>query len=136
MTFFYDINGDGLLQTGSYNKPNVDLQKFIGLALLGIQVVMHFCFIFWFFFMVWKTFLFRFGLLGKLMKREFPILLVVYCLIVDPKYNVITIYNSWVYQIFFWIRHFITLLVFAAGIKAAIYIAHPSYYKPQKWLIS
>lgn len=33
--------------------------------------------IFWFFFLVWKTFLFKFGLLGKLMKKEFPILLVV-----------------------------------------------------------
>ena len=38
---------------------------------------MHFSFIFWFFFLIWKTFLFKFGLLGKLMKREFPILLVV-----------------------------------------------------------
>ena len=42
-----------------------------------LQVVMHFCFIFWFFFLIWKTFLFKFGLVGKLMKREFPILLVV-----------------------------------------------------------
>ena len=38
---------------------------------------MHFCLIFWFFFLIWKTFLFRFGLLGKLMKREFPILILV-----------------------------------------------------------
>ena len=38
---------------------------------------MHFSFIFWFFFLIWQTFLFKFGLLGKLMKREFPILLVV-----------------------------------------------------------
>lgn len=38
---------------------------------------MQFCLIFWFFFLVWKTFLFRFGLLGKLMKKEFPILLIV-----------------------------------------------------------
>ena len=42
-----------------------------------IQLIMHFCLIFWFFFLIWKTFLFRFGLLGRLMKREFPILLVV-----------------------------------------------------------
>ncbi len=42
-----------------------------------IQVIMHFSFIFWFFFLIWQTFLFKFGLLGKLMKREFPILLVV-----------------------------------------------------------
>ena len=38
---------------------------------------MHFCFIFWFFFLIWKTFLFRFGLVGRLMKREFPILIIV-----------------------------------------------------------
>ena len=38
---------------------------------------MHFCLIFWFFFLIWKTFLFKFGLVGKLMKREFPILLLV-----------------------------------------------------------
>ena len=42
-----------------------------------IQVVMHFSFIFWFFFLIWKTFLFKFGLVGRLMKREFPILMVV-----------------------------------------------------------
>ena len=112
---------------------------------------MHFCIIFWSFFLIWKTFLFKFGLLGKLMKKEFPFLLliplnflfflvetglrIVYCLIVKDKKNVITIYESWIYEIFFWIRHFLTLVIFAAAVKGAIYIAHPSYYKPQKWLI-
>ena len=92
---------------------------------------MHFSFIFWFFFLIWKTFLFKFGLLGKLMKREFPILLIVplnfifflidtflrivrrsrltlfkyYCLLASEKSNVVTIYNNWIYHIFFWIRH-------------------------------
>jgi hypothetical protein len=58
---------------------------------------MHFCLIFWFFFLVWKTFLFRFGLLGMLMKKEFPILLVVplnfILFLIETGLRMVTIYT-------------------------------------------
>ena len=41
--------------------------------LSGVQAILHFCLIFWFFFLIWKTFMFRFGLLRKL-AGMFPIL--------------------------------------------------------------
>ena len=41
--------------------------------LSGLQAILHFCLIFWFFFLIWKTFMFRFGLLRKL-AGMFPIL--------------------------------------------------------------
>ncbi|CDW79463.1 UNKNOWN [Stylonychia lemnae] len=35
MTFFYDLGGEKLLEVGSLNNPNVDLQKFVAFALIG-----------------------------------------------------------------------------------------------------
>lgn len=35
LTFFYDINGDELLEEGSLNNPNMGAQKTIGFALIG-----------------------------------------------------------------------------------------------------
>ena len=39
----------------------------------GLQLVLHFVLIFWYFFLIWKTFMFRFGLVRKL-ASIFPIL--------------------------------------------------------------
>mmetsp|Transcript_1345 Transcript_1345/g.1377 ORF Transcript_1345/g.1377 Transcript_1345/m.1377 type:complete len:130 (-) Transcript_1345:35-424(-) len=121
---------------------------YISYFAIGLQVAMQFCLIFWFFFLIWKTFLFRFGLLNILITKEFPILILVPLnfaffiveTLLRPYYcsggkqeTVITLYTVPVYQVFFWIRHALSLFLYAGGIKAAIYIGHPSYYKPQKW---
>ena len=79
----------------------------------SLQAIIHFCIIFWYFFLVWKTFLFRFGLLERL-SREFVILklvplnfvifvvervfrLYVTLFIVDDneRLNISTIYEDW-----------------------------------------
>ena len=79
----------------------------------SLQAIIHFCIIFWYFFLVWKTFLFRFGLLERL-SREFVILklvplnfvifvvervfrLYVTLFIVDDneRLNIATIYEDW-----------------------------------------
>ena len=39
----------------------------------GAQTILHFILIFWYFFLVWKTFMFRFGMIRKL-ADIFPIL--------------------------------------------------------------
>ena len=44
--------------------------------LMGVQFVTHFCLIFWFFFLVWKTFLFRFSLVKKLL-NNLPVLKII-----------------------------------------------------------
>lgn len=40
----------------------------------GVSALMHLLTIFWAFTLLWKTFLFRFGLISRLFRREFPIL--------------------------------------------------------------
>lgn len=51
----------------------MNLDKILVFALTGIQACLYFALVFWFFFLIWKTFPFRYGLLGNLMK-EVPIL--------------------------------------------------------------
>ena len=68
---FVDLGG----KLGSDNNVNAPFpgEKDIGIILSGVQLVFHFCLIFWYFFLIWKTFMFRFGLLKKL-AGIFPIL--------------------------------------------------------------
>ena len=35
ITFFVDLNGQNLYQSGSYNNPNMSLNQIIGFAMLG-----------------------------------------------------------------------------------------------------
>ena len=130
----------------------VSLFLIIGSA---IQVILHLMLVFWFFFLVWKTFLFRFGMLRRLLFSEMPVLLFVplnfllflaerilriYYLTIDKAddgshlWTVVSIYRNWVYMIVFWCRNLFVVFFFAAAIKAGIQVGHPSYYKPQKWL--
>ena len=97
--------------------------------------------VFWFFFLVWKTFLFRFGMLKKLLFSEMPVLLFVpinfllfiaerilriYYLTIDKTddekhmWTVVSIYKNWVYMIVFWCRNLFVVFFFAAAIKASI----------------
>ena len=59
----------------SENNPNAPFssQSDQFFMLSGAQALLHFLLIFWFFFLIWKTFMFRFGLLRKL-AGMFPIL--------------------------------------------------------------
>lgn len=57
----------------SVNNHNIGLDKILVFVLTGIQAALYIALVFWFFFLIWKTFPFRYGLLGNLMK-EVPIL--------------------------------------------------------------
>lgn len=55
-------------------------------------------------------------------------------------FNVLTVLNfseigkNFIFQIFFWTKAVALVLMYAYGIKSAIQVSHPTYYKPQKWL--
>merc|ERR1719458_802121 len=56
------------------NAPfNKDGDATMATIFSGVQVLVHFCLIFWYFFLIWKTFMFRFGQIRKLVKF-FPVL--------------------------------------------------------------
>jgi len=97
--------------------------------------------------------MFKFGLLGKLLTREFPVLIAALInfgfflverilrlrySVLDEVDDVITLYENPVYQIVFWIRNIckftyltsVSILVFAAGMKSAVQVGSPSYYIP------
>ena len=58
----------------SVNAPfDKNADSMFASLLSGIQIIVHFCLIFWYFFLIWKTFMFRFGQLRKLASL-FPIL--------------------------------------------------------------
>jgi hypothetical protein len=50
--------------------------------------------------------------------------------------NFNNIMNNYPFQIIFWFKAFVLVLMYANGIKAAIQVSHPTYYKPHKWLRS
>ena len=68
---FVDMSGD-MGSDLNTNSPFTSLKDF-GMIGSAVQLVIHFMLIFWYFFLVWKTFMFRFGLLKKL-ASIFPIL--------------------------------------------------------------
>ena len=68
---FIDM-GDSLASENSENAP-FSSEKGNALIMTAVQFILRFCLIFWYFFLIWKTFMFRFGLIKKLL-REFPIL--------------------------------------------------------------
>ena len=69
---FIDVSN----QLKSDNNPNAPFgrdDEMIFMALSALQLVLHFVLIFWYFFLIWKTFMFRFGELKRL-ASYFPIL--------------------------------------------------------------
>lgn len=53
-----------------------------------------------------------------------------------PAFNILTVLNfnnigkNFIFQIIFWLKAVAMVLMYAYGIKAAIQVSHPSYYKP------
>ena len=70
---FIDLS-ENLSSDKNVNAPfDTSADKGFASAISALQLVLHFCLIFWYFFLIWKTFMFRFGLLRKL-AGLFPIL--------------------------------------------------------------
>jgi hypothetical protein len=76
IVLFCDMQSDLSSQPG-VNNINTGLMSILAIIFIALQLILHLILIFWYFFLVWKTFPFRFGLLKKLMLEEFPVLLVV-----------------------------------------------------------
>ena len=51
----------------------------------------------------------------------------------EAEFDAVTIYTS-LYLPVFIVKNIFTVFVFALGLKSAIQVGHPSYYKPAKWL--
>ena len=51
-----------------------------------------------------------------------------------PKQDILTIYDNYIYLPFFLSNRVISALLFAWGLKSAIQVGHPMFYKPAKWL--
>ena len=55
-------------------------------------------------------------------------------------FNILTVLNfseisrNFIFQIIFWLKAVALVQMYAYGLKAAIQVSHPTYYKPQKWL--
>ena len=115
----------------------------------SIQVGLQLTLLFWYFFLVWKTFPFRFGLLRQLIVEEVPVIMFVpvnFILYFSErllrlhyiewnKYDdIVSLYDNGVYMAVFWARNLFSVFMFAVSVKSVIQLGHPDYYKPSKWL--
>ena len=51
----------------------------------------------------------------------------------EIEYDAVTIYETF-YIVALVLKSFFSVFVFALGLKSAITIGHPKFYKPSKWL--
>ena len=133
---FCDMNSElGLVDEDSPSGGNKNLPFYIGLVCAGLQVVLQLSLLFWYFFLVWRTFLFRFGLLRQLIVTELPIMLYIpvnFLIFIADRilrfqgifftkdYDIMTLYENWWYQIAFWLRNISLIVIFSGTLKAAI----------------
>ena len=62
-----------LQDSNSLNELEAENEALAGVCLNGVHFIIQIALVFWFFFAIWKTFLFRFGLLWQLFIKSFPI---------------------------------------------------------------
>lgn len=73
---FLDMDSKQVANPSQITNSQVNADKITVFVLTGVQVVMYLALMFWFFFLIWRTFPFRFGLIGRLLK-EVPIVILV-----------------------------------------------------------
>ena len=115
-----------------------------------IQLVIQFSILLWLFFLFWRTFPFRFGMVYMLFK-EFPLLLSVaifniaflvgerltkgyFQIIKSDRDSLHRVYEYWGYRIIFVIRNFLTPIAYGVCLKSSITVGDPDLYKPYKWI--
>jgi hypothetical protein len=116
---------------------------------IGVQGAIQILIMCWVFFLVWQTFLFKYGLIGILCK-EFKTLFIILpiglllfgiekglrmMLLLDSGIDTITIWEQPHYTIIYWIRYFFLVFYYLFLIEKALSLGDPIYYKPQRWLI-
>ena len=120
----------GYVSPNSVN-PNFNdkLGELLAIIFNGLQVVIQLSVLFWVFFLFWKTFPFKFGLIWSLMK-EFPLLMTVVLFNIvfligerfsklwlqflgNEKLSIYDLYDSWYYRVAYYVRNMITPIAYA-----------------------
>jgi hypothetical protein len=130
------------------DKTNYDSESHgASLIILAIQGIVQVFIICWIFVLIWKTFLFKFGLIGilcsefKVLFISVPIHLVLFGLekvlrlLIIGSDGVIDLWNNPAYQIVYWVRSFYMIYFYVLLFEISLSIAEPVYYKADKWLI-
>lgn len=149
LALFSAMDNDSLKDAESRQGDDHSLTTTMAFAAAGGQAACQIALLFWFFFLVWRTFLFRFGQLKQLLTKEIPVVLLMpvnfltfalvnyvrfQFLMISGKDDILTLYTNWIYLVALVIRIFFSLYYYGACLKTAVQIGHPSYYKPGKWL--
>jgi len=120
---------------------------YFALAIFGIQIfllVMTTC---WVFYLICRTFLFRFGLLGilcrefKLLFSSIPVNILLFLAEKGLRYyllvaveDTISIWDNPAYVIVFWVRSVFMVYYYLLLVETSFDLGDPQYYKPHKWL--
>ncbi|CAG9331057.1 unnamed protein product [Blepharisma stoltei] len=123
-------------------------ENIIVLIFFGIQGGIQVLIICWLFFLVWQTFLFRFGLIGILCREflsiflAFPVHLILFGLEKGLRLEIVmnetTVINLWShpgYEIVYWVRSIFMVFFYVLLIEKTLTLGSPQYYKPHKWLV-
>lgn len=146
LNFFVNHMDFALSGESKYSNES-DLQ--VSYVLLSIQGAIEIIICCWIFFLIWQTFLFRYGLIGMLC-REFKYLFIsipihlilfivergvrLYLSFVEDE-DVISIWEQPEYLVFFWIRHIFLVFFYVVLIESSLMLGDPEYYKAKKWLV-
>ena len=141
----------GYVDENSVNPNHNDsLGEIMAIIFHALQVVIQLSILFWVFFLLWRTFPFRFGLIWKLIK-EFPLLMTVVLLNVvmliaerfiklwlqflgNEKLTIYDLYDSWYYRVLYYVRNMLTPIAYGVCLKTSIAVGDPDLYKPYKWI--
>ena len=116
------------------------------IILLGVQGALQIIIICWIFLLVWKTFLFKYGLIGilcsefKVIFINIPIHLVLFGLekglrwVITAQTNTISLWDSPAYEIVYWIRSLYMIYFYIVLVNMSLELGDPLYYKADKWL--
>ena len=154
------VDASRSLEDGYNGVNNIDFSaEARGLSyVIGAYFVVQLMLIFWLFFSVWQTFLFKFRagdlcyqfsslfMFFVLNFAFFIVEIVIYIIRVTDVGNsaTLTLYSMWkdtIYVVFFWIRRVGILIInvvmvgfYGFAFTANIDLGHPYYYKPQRWI--
>ena len=146
LNFFVNHMDFALSGDSKYSSESDLTASYVLLSVQGIIEIIICC---WIFFLIWQTFLFRFGLMGMLCK-EFKYLFAcipihillfliergvrLYLAFVDG-YDAISIWEQPGYLILYWIRHIFLGFFYVVLIESSLMLGDPEYYKAKKWLV-
>lgn len=115
---------------------------------LGVQSGLEVMIGCWFFILIWKTFLFKFGLIG-LLCREFSLLFalvpfnwILFCIEKGlrtyymwwDKMSAQDIWTQWGFYSIYWVRSIFSIGYYVLLVELSLTLGDPEYYKRDRWL--